>query len=374
MVGLAAIHGIEMAARAFVQAGAERLCVAGLDEALHLRASGISAPILVLFAVPPEAAPQAAAAAIELSASDERTALETVGLVAVEDGPPLRLHLEVETGLARAGLRAERLAAVARRIAETPRTELVGLWSHLASPHDAAFTRGQLDEFERAAAALREAGLVVPARHLAASGGLLGGAVPAYEGVRPGLMLYGLAPAGLAQATSEAAELAQGLRPAMSLKARPLRVEELAPGSPVGYGGHWRAERHSRIATLPVGYGDGWSRSYSPGGQAIVRGRRVPLVGTVAMDAIMVDVTDVPGVDPGDEFVLLGEQAGESITVDELARLRNTISWEIVTTMAQRVPRVYHAGSVLLALRTLGGEVRSSEQRGVGAGSTVNET
>jgi alanine racemase len=110
---------------------------------------------------------------------------------------------------------------------------------------------------------------------------------------------------------------------------------------------------------LPVGYGDGWSRSYSPGAEALVRNRHVPLVGSVAMDAIMADVTDVPGVDTSDEFVLLGRQGEERITAHDLARLRNTIAWEVVTTMAQRLPRVYHSGAVLLGMRTLAGEVRS---------------
>jgi alanine racemase len=136
----------------------------------------------------------------------------------------------------------------------------------------------------------------------------------------------------------------------------PLRVEGFPAGTAVGYGGTWIAQRESVIATLPVGYGDGFVRAYSPGAGALVRGRRVPLVGTVAMDAVMADVTDVPGVDLADEFVLLGQQGGDSITAKELARVRNTIPWEVVTSMSFRLPRVYHAGSVLMGLRTLAGD------------------
>jgi len=146
----------------------------------------------------------------------------------------------------------------------------------------------------------------------------------------------------------------------MELKCMPLRVETFPRGTPVGYGGTWIAPRESVIATLPVGYGDGWARAYSPGAEALVKGRRVPLVGTVAMDAVMADVTEIEGVGLGDEFVLLGRQGSESITADELARLRNTIPWEVVTSMSFRLPRVYHADSVLMGIRTLGGEMRVS--------------
>ncbi len=130
-------------------------------------------------------------------------------------------------------------------------------------------------------------------------------------------------------------------------------------GDGVGYGARWRAQRPSRIATLPVGYGDGWAYASAGRTFALVRGRRVPLVGSVAMDAIAADVTDVPGAGLADEFVLLGSQGSERITALELARERTTIPWEIVTAMASRLPRVYDAGGEVLSVRTLSGEVRA---------------
>jgi alanine racemase len=142
----------------------------------------------------------------------------------------------------------------------------------------------------------------------------------------------------------------------MAHKCLPLRIESFPAGTAVGYGGTWVATRESVIATLPVGYGDGFVRAYSPGAVAVVKGNRVPVVGTVAMDAVMADVTDVSGVGIDNEFVLLGFQGSESITANDLARLRNTIPWEVVTSMSFRLPRVYHAGSVLMGLRTLAGE------------------
>ena len=142
----------------------------------------------------------------------------------------------------------------------------------------------------------------------------------------------------------------------MTLKARALRILDVAPGTAVGYGGRWRAERPSRIATLPVGYGDGWIRGYQPGASALVEGRRVPLAGTVAMDALAVDVTDVPSAGMESEFVLLGSHGEERISAEELARRRNTISWEVLVGMAHRLPRVYHSGREVRGIRTMVGE------------------
>ena len=146
-----------------------------------------------------------------------------------------------------------------------------------------------------------------------------------------------------------------GLHPVMSLVARPVRVAELPAGWGISYGPTFRTARPSRIATLPLGYGDGWSRQLSNRASALVRGRRVPLVGNVAMDAVMADVTDVPGppVDGGDEFVLLGASGDERVTAAELAQERTTNSWEVVTAMARRLPRVYHAAAGPVGLRTL---------------------
>jgi alanine racemase len=225
----------------------------------------------------------------------------------------------------------------------------------MASPEDEGVTAAQVSELERAARLGYPDGSVPPL-HAAATGGVLTGRVPNYQGVRIGLGMYGLLPLDL-PISDDMRPYADRLQPAMELKAMPLRVDMFPAGTHVGYGGTWVAQRESVIATLPVGYGDGWSRAYSPGAEALVRGSRVPLVGTVAMDAVMADVTKVSGVGTEDEFVLIGRQEADFIGVAELARLRNTIPWEVVTSMSFRVPRVYHAGSVLMGLRTLSGEI-----------------
>jgi alanine racemase len=148
----------------------------------------------------------------------------------------------------------------------------------------------------------------------------------------------------------------------MQLKCHALRIETFPAGTSVGYGGAWTAQRESVIATLPVGYGDAIPRNV-PWGEVLVKGRRVPMVGNVAMDAVMVDITEVPRVTPSDEFVVLGSQGNATISADALSRARNTIPWEVATNMSYRIPRVYHAGSVLMGVRTLNSETRVSSAR-----------
>jgi alanine racemase len=172
--------------------------------------------------------------------------------------------------------------------------------------------------------------------------------------VRPGLAIYGLVPDELDENAAQSGPAAM-LRPVMSLIARPVRVADLPAGWGISYGPTFRTARPSRIATLPLGYGDGWSRRLSNRASALVRGVRVPLVGNVAMDAVMADVTDVPGspVDGDDEFVLLGSSGEDRISAEALARERTTNTWEVVTGMARRLPRVYHAAARPVGLRTL---------------------
>jgi alanine racemase len=358
-------HGLVPVGRVFEQAGADRLCVASIDEATALRGAGIELPILILFPIPVGDVARAARSRFEIVAADGPTTAATIEAWAASQpaGRELRVHLEVETGLARGGFKPDDVAAIASRIVSAPAVRLAGLWSHLARSEDVAATDAQLAAFERATDALRGAGLAVPPRHLAATGGVFAAQVAHYEGVRVGLALYGLMPDHFPIGPTAQGATAR-LRAAMAVKCRALRFETFPAGTPVSYGGLWTTQRQSRIATLPIGYGDGWVRAYAPLAHALVRGVRVPLVGSVAMDAVLADVTDVPGAGPEDEFVLIGAQDGTEIVTSELARVRTTIPWEIVTSMAYRLPRVYHAGSVLKGLRTLAGEARVSSGGG----------
>ncbi len=353
-------HGLEVTGRALRAAGADLLCVATIDEAFGLRAAGIDAPVLVLYPVPMEAAGDSAAATIEVvvTGAEDGDALVRHSRRCSAWPAPLRVHLEVETGLERGGIRPEGIAKHAAAIAESPGLRLAGLWTHLASAPDAAFTAGQSRRLAEAAACIAAAGLPVPPLHIGATGALLTHLRPLGDMVRPGLCLYGATPLGL-EVSPDVRAAADGLRPVMSLRARALRIEPVETGTPIGYGGLWTAPRPSLVATVPVGYADGYVRAYQPGGEALVRGRRVPVVGSIAMDAIHVDVTEVagePGFTSAEEFVLLGEQGDDRITAGDLARRRNTIPWEVLSSMARRLPRVYHAAAGPIGLRTLAGE------------------
>jgi alanine racemase len=375
-------HGAQVSARVFLAAGAGGVCVATLDEARQLRSAGVTSPVLILYPIQPQRVPEAADAGFQVAISTWDGAVAAArawdGSGAATGGARLVAHLEVDTGLTRMGLQPEGVPAALEAL-DRPGIEVAAVWSHLATPEEPAFSAAQARALDDAAGIARGHG--VAPTHLAATGGLLTGRGTDRMLVRPGLIAYGVAPDGLAgaagtdpvaggtdpavggadavvgatRAAREGAELAAAIRPAMRLVARPIRVETVAAGTRVGYGGTWTATQPSRIATLPVGYGDGFVRAYAPG-SVLLRGRRVPLVGVVSMDACAVDVTHVPGVDGSDEAVLLGSQGDDAIGPRELARRRTTIPWEVLTGMAVRLTRVYDAPVGLLGVRTLAGE------------------
>lgn len=343
-------------ARALAGAGADGMCVATFDEAIALRSAGIEGRVTVLYPIPPALAPEAARRRIAVAAGDEPLLAGLLGAMAAagSDGADdLQVELEIETGLGRGGVAGERAIGAARSIEAAAGVQLAGVWTHLQAVEDPPRTRAQVGRFEEALAALGAAGIVVPRRHLAASAALLVAGTRLFDAVRPGLMTYGIAPDELDPSSLPPA--AARLRPLMSLKARPVRVADLPAGHGISYGPTFVTARPSRIATLPIGYGDGWPRSLSNRAEALVRGRRVPLVGNVAMDGVMFDVTDVPGppVGVGDEFVLIGRQGSDRIDVIDVARTRNTNTWEVVTTSSRRLPRVYHASAGPVGIRTL---------------------
>ena len=349
-------HGLEVATRSFVAGGAGGVCVATLGEARAIRAAGITTPVLVLYPIPDDSLVDAADAGFAITVATSHGA-GAAARVWSESGAALRgrrlaVHVEVDTGFTRMGVHPERLEE-ALGVLQRPGIDIVALWSHLAPPEDGAPSEEQQRRLASAVDVGRRWGIATT--HLAASGGLLTGRGVDAALVRPGLLAYGVLPDGALRDLAVAGGVATRLRPAMRLVARPMRIHEVPVGTRVGYGGTWVAPRPSRIATLPVGYGDGYARA-STGSDVLVRGRRAPVVGVVSMDACTVDVTDVPGVGLDDEFVLLGSQAGDTISASALAQRRTTIPWEVLTGMARRLTRVYDAGAGPFGVRTLAGE------------------
>jgi alanine racemase len=348
-------HGLEMPARAALAGGADALIVATLDEGLELRAAGLAGRILVVYPLPRDGVGDAVDADLEPSVSGLMSARDTLAgwgeSGAAGAGRRLRLHVEVDSGMGRGGVPPSGLAALLREVDAAGGVELAGLWSHLADGRDHARSGEQARRFAAAVDAATTGGRPAPMRHLVATEGLLAATAPAHDMVRIGLAFYGEIGLGFTP-SPEMAPVAAALRPALALKSRPVRIETLAAGDAVGYGGEWVAERQSTVATLPVGYADGWARSSWPGASALVRGRRAPLIGRVSMDSMCVDLTGIEEVALDDEVVLIGPQGDDRITVNEVAELRRTIPNEVLSTLGARLPRQYLQGGSLVSVGT----------------------
>ena len=329
-------HGDVAVAHTPIGVGVERLAVATVDEGMRLREAGIREPIILLWGIGPEEARQAAAAGLEPIAYDARS-IELLERSAPAGGDKLGVHLKVDTGLGRQGAAPEDAVELAARIARSPSLALAGTMSHLAVPgEDEAYTEVQVLRMARTLDSMRSSGIDPGLVHVSATGGILSGSVGFAGAVRPGLSLYGLMPAW-------AADREVGLRPALSLKALPLRIFELPSGAAIGYGLRFRTPQATRIATLGIGYGDGWPRVHANNGFVLVRGQRAPIVGAVSMDGLTVDIGGVPGVTYDDEFVLIGEQEGARITAEQVADERRTINYEVTTALRGRLPRIHLA-------------------------------
>jgi alanine racemase len=360
-------HGLEMAAGAAIAGGARLLVVATLDEGLLLRDAGITDPILVIYPVPPAELGRAIDARLDLVVADDASVAAMAGhlasraggggLAAIADGDAAaHVHLGIDTGMGRGGLRPERAADAAGRLLAAGLSALAGTWSHLAAPDDAGSVGAQAGRFEAALAELAAAGIDPGLRHLNATGGVVTGTSPAYDLVRVGLAFYGVLPPEVEVADALAAHAA-ALRPALALHARTTLLSTIEAGDRVGYAGTWTAPRRSAIATIALGYADGWVRAYAPGSWAVVRGRRVPVIGRISSDALALDVTDVAGFDIDDPITLIGAGGG-AMTVHDLAAIRDSISWEVLDALAPRLSRVYLRGGRPVAVRYADGRVR----------------
>jgi alanine racemase len=327
-------HGDVEASRTLVEAGVERLAVAVVSEGLRLREARIEAPVLVLGGLGAAEAQAIVAADLEATVYAERHVLQ-LERAAADAGRRASVQLKVDTGLGRQGIDPEAAVELALRIVRSRHLRLAGTYSHLAVPgEDDAYTEVQLLRLAQALDAMRSAAIDPGLVHVAASGGILARAGAFADAVRPGLLLYGMLP-------DWARDRDPGLSPALSLKALPLRLFDLPAGEGIGYGLRFRTERGTRIATLGIGYGDGWPRMHGNNGWVLVHGRRAPIVGAVSMDGLSVDIGQIDDVTYGDEFVLIGRQQEAQISADEVAAGRRTINYEVTTSLRRRLPRVH---------------------------------
>lgn len=339
-------HGVEAVSETCVEAGAVMLAVFTVEEAVVIRRARITAPVLALAGASDRAEAEAAVAAdCALVVWDvERARLYDE--VAAAAGRKMRVHFKVDTGLTRLGAPVAEAPARLTAIRELRHLEVEGLFTHLATA-DEPDVSGDKVQLTRLAEVLRATGEPPRWVHAAASAGVAGfGPIPGCTAVRPGISLY-----GLHGAPDFAATLT--LRPALEWRSRVHRVAAVAKGTGVSYGLEYRLPRDGRIATVPVGYGDGVPRSLGRRGRVLVGGQALPFAGRVCMDLVMLDVTDVPATREGDEVVMIGAQNGVRQTAEDVAKAAGTINYEIVTGIRRRVPRRYYRGGRLVATRTL---------------------
>jgi alanine racemase len=326
-------HGAESCARAALEGGATRLAVAAAAEAEGIGRRFPQVPLLTMGALTPEEVEVVLAADSELAVWREgfRRLLADRARTA---GRPARVHVKYDSGMGRLGNRdPEEVLELVRACAADPDLELVGVWTHLATADDpdSAYFDEQLDRFEALARAVKAEFPGVLA-HAANSAAVLRDRRSHHDMARCGIAIYGLDPFG--RDPSE-----QGLRPALSLRSYVADVKRFAAGASAGYGRTWRAPADTWVGVIPLGYGDGVRRALSNDAEVLVRGKRVPLVGTVSMDNITVDLGPETEVLPGEEAVLIGAQGGEEIPAEELARRLGTINYEITCAISARVPR-----------------------------------
>ena len=334
-------HGAIPVARAALEAGATGLGVALVEEGIELRDAGIDAPILVLSEPIPTAAPSVVAHRLT-PVVYTLTGIDALAKAVADGGTreQLDVHLKVDTGMYRVGCRAEDAVALAGQVVDRPELRLAGVCTHLAVADEPGnpYTIEQLARFDAVLDAFRARGLPTGTVHASNTAGAIDWPAARYDMVRVGIGLYGIAPA-------DELEGRVALRPAMSVKARVSHVKLVPAGARLSYGLRYETPRATRIATVPIGYADGVPRELPHrGGEAIVRGRRCPMAGTVTMDQLMLDVGDLP-VEVGDEVVLIGRQGDEEITAASWARAMGTVAYTIVCGIGPRVPRVYVAAS-----------------------------
>jgi alanine racemase len=327
-------HGAGPVARALEQAGAGMLACADIEEAVALRTAGVRAGILVFGAMSvsdlgglfehdllPTISTPTAARAVEAEAARRAT--------------QIRYHLKIDTGMHRLGFRHDSLRQTLPELLASPHLQLAAVYTHFATAEDPEhpLMERQRAAFDGALATLADMGVPPVRRHAANSAAMLRDSRVWFDAVRPGLLLYGVPPPPLATTVP--------VHPAMRLVSRVVSIKGLRSGESVGYGALYTAELPRRIAVVPAGYADGLDRRLAGRGHVLVGGRRAPIVGSVSMDMITIDVTDVPCA-PGDEVVLLGRQGGEVIDVREMAATIGTIPWEVLCRVGTRIERIYN--------------------------------
>ena len=335
-------HGAVQVAR-HLEADCSFFGVSSVAEAMELRQAGLKKPILILGHTPVEGFPRAVELDIRIAIFKWQDAQELSRIAQIRQ-KTAHIHLAVDTGMSRIGFQAtEEDADLCAEIARLPGLHVEGLFSHFATADCADLSRAQeqAKRFDAFHAMLRSRGLEIPIRHLNNSAGLMNFSTQ-YDMVRSGIVTYGLYP------SDEVNPGLLPLKPALSWYSRISHIKTLPPGRPISYGGTYVTHRPTRVATVTVGYADGYFRSLSGRFYVLIRGRRAPILGRVCMDQMMVDVTDIPDVALSDRVTLVGRDGGETITVEQIAAVAGSFNYEFICSIGRRVPRIYYRDGALV--------------------------
>lgn len=330
-------HGAVNIAKVLLENGADYLGVAIVEEALELRDSGIDVPILLLGFTAELRIEEVVSNNIIQTVYSYETA-KKISNIATNIGKTAKIHIKIDTGMGRIGfLPLEEDINEIEQISKLPNIEIDGIFTHFSKSDevDKSFTLLQKSRFEFTVKSLEDRGITIPVKHASNSAGIVDFDNLFYTMVRPGIILYGLYP------SSEVKKENLLIKPAMSIKTCISHIKHVSKGVLIGYGGKFITNRESIIATVPVGYADGFQRAMTNGGRVLVGGIFAPVVGKVCMDQFMIDVTDISNIKVGDEVVILGRQCENEITADEIADLLGTISYEVLCMVSGRVPRKY---------------------------------
>jgi alanine racemase len=331
-------HGVAQVVRVILENGVTRLAVSMLDEAIQLRKNNVDVPVLVLGYTDPARAGEILEYGITQAVFSHELA-DALSDAAVRMRKKAKIHVKVDTGMTRVGFMPGYSAVKdIERIGRLPGISIEGMFTHFASAdeNDDSYTRMQYERFISIDTELNRAGIIIPIKHAANSAAIIGFPDMHMDMVRPGIIMYGLYP------SAETDKSKIDLRPAMSLKADVILVKEVDKETPISYGRKFITSRKSRIATIPVGYADGYTRLLSGKSHVLINGERFPIVGNICMDQCMVDVTHARSpVKTGDKVVLIGKQVNDEITADDVAALIGTINYEVVSLIGKRIPRFY---------------------------------
>jgi alanine racemase len=327
-------HGAVEVARVAVKAGATLIALSTLDEAEKLRRGGSESPILLLGERAPDELEYCVAHEIACCVGSFETSIQ-LSRIAAGMGKIHSVHVEIDTGMSRFGVRWEQAMPLLQEVAGSKSLRLDGVMSHFAmsDERDKSFALLQLKRFREILDAMAQLGIAAPLRHICNSGGFLDLPEAHFDAVRLGLLPLGVYP-------SQVCRRIDGLLPVMSVKTRIAAIRNLEPGDSVGYGMRYTAHTPRRIAVLPMGYGDGFPRVRNDG-SVLIRGHKAPVVGSVSMDAITVDITEIPAAQLWDEVTVMGRQGNFEISAHEIARLKNSVSYEVLANWRARLPRLY---------------------------------